>query len=144
MRTTISHEFVETIPDHLLDGIVYISIPYDIAAHRCCCGCGHEVISPLHPLQWSLTYNGDTISLYPSIGNWSFPCRSHYWIRNSTIHTARTFNDNEINDLRAHDHQQVTTHYNTLNAAENDSVATKKSMLSKVVSWINKILRLSG
>ncbi|MFC4855982.1 DUF6527 family protein [Actinophytocola glycyrrhizae] len=24
-------------------------------------------------------FNGETVSLSPSIGNWSFPCRSHYY-----------------------------------------------------------------
>ncbi|WP_417924835.1 DUF6527 family protein [Collimonas pratensis] len=26
---------------------------------------------------WSLTYDGKTVSLDPSIGNWSLPCRAH-------------------------------------------------------------------
>ena len=81
MHTTISHEFVDVIPGHLDEGILYICIPYTTAVHKCFCGCGHEVVTPLAPRQWSLIFDGETISLTPSIGNWSFPCRSHYWIR---------------------------------------------------------------
>ena len=28
---------------------------------------------------------GERALLYPSIGNWQFPCRSHYWIRRNRI-----------------------------------------------------------
>jgi hypothetical protein len=35
---------------------------------------------PISPADWQLAYDGDTVSLTPSIGNWGFPRRSHYWI----------------------------------------------------------------
>jgi hypothetical protein len=144
MRTTISHEFVDSIPEHLDDGTVYISIPYAIAVHRCCCGCGHEVITPLHPLQWSLTYNGETISLHPSIGNWSFSCRSHYWIRNDNIHTARTFTNDEITDLRTHDREQLTSHYTSLaTEPDTDPAAASNTLMSRLVAWISRTFRRS-
>jgi hypothetical protein len=38
---------------------------------------------PLKPADWQLTFDGKTVSFHPSIGNWNFPCRSHYWIRNN-------------------------------------------------------------
>jgi len=77
----MKHKFVEFIPDQLEDGILYVSIVYATVLHKCACGCGNEVVTPLSPSDWQLTFNGETISLFPSIGNWSFPCRSHYWIR---------------------------------------------------------------
>lgn len=79
------HRFVEFIPDELEDGILYISITYATVLHKCCCGCGNEVVTPLSPSDWQLTFDGETISLFPSIGNWSFPCRSHYWIRKDKV-----------------------------------------------------------
>jgi hypothetical protein len=36
--------------------------------------------SPLSPTDWKLTFDGVSVSLHPSDGNWSFPCRSHYRI----------------------------------------------------------------
>ena len=30
-------------------------------------------------------FDGRTISLNPSIGNWSYPCRSHYWIKGNRV-----------------------------------------------------------
>lgn len=111
MRTTIRHEFVGTVPDRLDDGIIYISLAYATAVHLCCCGCGHEVVTPLHPKQWSVTFNGETVSLSPSIGNWSFDCRSHYWVRDGQIWPARNFGAAEVARLRAEDEFLLDQHF---------------------------------
>lgn len=81
----LAHQFVHYIPATLEIGTLYISINFATVAHKCCCGCGFEVITPLSPKDWKLTYDGESISLEPSIGNWSFPCQSHYWIRRSAV-----------------------------------------------------------
>jgi len=85
----LQHKFVEFIPDVLEDGILYISIEYCTAIHKCVCGCGNEVVTPLSPNDWELTFNGKSVSLYPSIGNWNFDCKSHYWIKNSIVKHIR-------------------------------------------------------
>ncbi len=92
----LQHKFVTNIPDQLEDGVLYISIEHCTAIHKCICGCGNEVVTPFSPTGWSLTFNGKTISLNPSIGNWNFECKSHYWIKNSKIEFARTWSDREI------------------------------------------------
>ena len=79
------HEFVEYIPEKLSDGTIYISTTYGTAVHKCCCGCGNEVVTPLTPTDWKLIFDGETISLHPSIGNWNLDCKSHYWIKNNEI-----------------------------------------------------------
>lgn len=81
----LKHKFLEVIPDYLEDDILYISLQYKTVVHKCTCGCGNEVVTPLTPNDWKLTFDGKTISLYPSIGNWSFECKSHYWIRKSVV-----------------------------------------------------------
>lgn len=81
----IKHKFVDIIPEKLEPNIIYISLQHCTAIHLCTCGCGNEVVTPISPNDWSLTFNGKTVSLSPSIGNWQLPCRSHYWIRNSSI-----------------------------------------------------------
>jgi hypothetical protein len=111
MRTKIDHRFVDTIPNELDAGVVYVCIQYETVIHRCCCGCGYEVVSPLHPLQWSITFNGETISLTPSIGNWSFPCRSHYWIRAGEVRWAKTFDADDVAALRADERELLANHY---------------------------------
>jgi len=83
---TIKYKFVEFIPDILEEEVLYISIEYSAAVHKCICGCGNEVVTPFSPSDWELRFDGKTVSLFPSIGNWSFECKSHYVItRNNTI-----------------------------------------------------------
>jgi Family of unknown function (DUF6527) len=92
----MKHEFVEFIPDVLLENTIYISIVYTTVVHKCFCGCGNEVVTPLSPTDWKLTFDGESISLYPSIGNWSFKCKSHYWIKNNQVHWAGKWSQKEI------------------------------------------------
>lgn len=99
----IKHEFVEFIPKEIADETLYISIQFATAAHKCCCGCGSEVVTPLTPRDWQLTFDGESVSLYPSIGNWSFTCRSHYWIRNNKVIWATRWSEKEIRANRNYD-----------------------------------------
>lgn len=106
-RTTICHEFVEFIPEQLVEGVVYVSIPYATVVHRCCCGCGNEVVTPLSPGQWSLLYDGRTISLDWSVGNWSLPCESHYWIDRDRVVWAPRWSKERIALGRASDRRAL-------------------------------------
>ena len=79
----LTHVFVEFIPEQLEERTVYIAKQFSTVVHKCVCGCGREVVTPLSPTDWKLTSDGGTITLFPSIGSWNLPCRSHYWIRNN-------------------------------------------------------------
>lgn len=92
----LTHKFVKNIPEKIEDGVIYISIDYATAIHKCCCGCGSEVVTPFSPTDWRLTFDGKTITLYPSIGNWNFPCQSHYWITNNEVKWAPKWSKVEI------------------------------------------------
>ena len=81
----MKHKFVENMPEKLDESVLYVSIPFETVIHLCACGCKNEVVTPLSPAEWSVTFDGETISLHPSIGNWSLDCRSHYWIRKNNI-----------------------------------------------------------
>ena len=91
----ITHQFVHHIPqgNELEDRVVYVSIPFATAVHSCCCGCGNEVVTPLDPNQWRLTFDGKSVSLSPSIGNWRFDCESHYWITRNRVFWAPKWSD---------------------------------------------------
>jgi len=97
-------EFVTSFPRPLSAGVLYISVQFSTAAHLCACGCDREVVTPLSPRQWVLTFDG-TVSMWPSIGNWAFPCKSHYVIDHGAIRWQRTFNDREIEANRRADHR---------------------------------------
>lgn len=100
---TVQHKFVEFIPNVIEEGVLYISMEYKSAVHLCACGCGNKVVTPLSPTDWRLTYNGRSVSLYPSIGNWNFPCRSHYFIIGNVIKDALPWTDKRIENGREQD-----------------------------------------
>lgn len=114
-QTSITPEFVEIIPDHLVEGVLYISEKYGTALHKCCCGCGLEVVTPLKPSGWKVMREGGKVSLAPSIGNWSFPCRSHYWIRSNQIVRAGAFSDQMIKRVQARDLRDIELHIARVN-----------------------------
>jgi hypothetical protein len=76
---------------------------YGTAVHRCACGCGEKVVTPFSPTDWKLIFDGETVSLHPSIGNWNFKCRSHYWIRENRVDWAPQWSAEEIAAGRAAD-----------------------------------------
>jgi len=79
-------EFVDNIPMNLAEGVLYVSMKFHTAAHLCPCGCGEKVVTPFNPIHgWILTYDGTSITLYPSIGNYQFPCHSHYFIKKNKV-----------------------------------------------------------
>ena len=89
-------QLTETIPEDIEEGILYVSLTYWTTAHKCGCGCGQKVVLRLSPKHWSITLNGEAVSMYPSVGNWQLPCRSHYWIEEGRILHARRWSDAEI------------------------------------------------
>lgn len=107
----LNHQFVEYIPTKLDEGTLYLSIPFATAVHLCCCGCAHEVVTPLSPTDWELTFDGESVSLNPSIGNWGFPCKSHYWIRHGRVRWARKWSDDEVAAGRERDARRKHAHY---------------------------------
>lgn len=95
--------FVEHLPEVLEPGRLYVSIDYATTAHLCCCGCRSEVIAPLSPTDWKMTYDGVNVSLHPSIGNWSLACRSHYVIRNGKVRWADAWSEEKVDRGRRND-----------------------------------------
>ena len=124
----LRHEFVDHIPEELDDGVLYVSMRFGTVVHRCACGCGEEVVTPLGPVEWRLTYDGKAVSLEPSIGNWSFPCRSHYWIEEGTVRWARSFSETEVALVR----QEAGTRRNRYFRTERAEVPRNDSQLG---SW---------
>ena len=124
----LRHEFVEYIPKELQDGIIYVSVAFATVAHKCCCGCGNEVITPLSPADWKLTFDGESISLDPSIGNWSFACQSHYWIKRNRVRWAHRLSLKEVEAGRAYDRLARARYFDgSSTLTTSDTVATVRS-----------------
>lgn len=129
-RKNIAHRFVDSAPDVLDDGILYVSIRYATALHLCPCGCGNEIVTPISRKGWSVIFDGVSVTLHPSVGNWSYPCRSHYWIRRDRIEWAKD---------RFHD--SPDRHQNSASATASTAPGRQHDPGSGVVG---KIRRLTG
>ena len=96
-------DFTETIAEQIDEGVLYVSMEFGTAIHLCPCGCKERVVTPFSPAGWKLSYDGEGVSLRPSIGNWSSNCKTHYWIINSEIRMAERWSDKEIRQGRKAD-----------------------------------------
>jgi len=99
------------MPEQLDEGVLYISMSYAVASHKCACGCGCEVVTPLSPTDWQLYFDGQAISLQPSIGNWNLPCRTHYYIEGSKVRWAGDMSRRAIEYGRARNRQAKESFY---------------------------------
>jgi hypothetical protein len=104
--TIFRHEFVTSVPDKMDEGVLYVSIPFSTTMHLCPCGCGSEIVNKLSPARWKLIYDGENVSLSPSIGNWSLACKSHYWICKNQIQWAASWSDEKISKARKKDKKE--------------------------------------
>lgn len=120
--STIRPDFGEFIPERLEDGVLYISQRYNTVSHRCCCGCGEEVVTPISPADWSLRVDGGKVSLHPSIGNWNFACRSHYWIRRNQVVWAGAMKEAHIASVQLRDRIDKERYIAVINKAKEVTV----------------------
>ena len=125
MTHTFQPVFVDEIPEYLAPDTLYVCIPYATAVHLCACGCGGEVVTPLTPVDWRLSFSG-RVSLSPSIGNWSFPCRSHYWIIDERVHWSETWDDGRIQLNRERDRRAKSAFFAEPTPDENASPLTRR------------------
>ena len=108
----LSYKFVEFMPNLIENNTLYISIEYCTAIHKCMCGCDNEVVTPLSPTDWKIIFDGKSVSLSPSIGNWGFDCKSHYWIRENRVEWAKKWSDEAIEFNRKQDKQLKSEFFN--------------------------------
>lgn len=103
--------FVEEVPELLSPGVLYVSVEHGSMIHLCACGCGAEVVLPLTPVDWRFTYNGENVSVSPSIGSWSLGCRSHYFIDRGRVRWAGEWSKEEIAANRVRDRHRREAWY---------------------------------
>jgi hypothetical protein len=82
-EVTIEPVFVEYMPEILEECKLYISEEFSCATHKCLCGCGLKVHTPLGKNEWQIQYSGNKVSMTPSISCYQFACQSHYIITNN-------------------------------------------------------------
>ena len=94
--SSLKPRFIDLVPRDIESGFLYISIEYATTVHLCACGCGERVVLPLHPTDWKLSYDGLSVTMRPSVGNWGFPCRSHYLITKNLIEWAGECDEEKV------------------------------------------------
>jgi hypothetical protein len=129
--------FTAEIPEVLDDGILYISRECCVALHNCACGCGEEVSTPLVTTEYRLTMHGDMASLWPSIGNHDFACRSHYVIDRGKIVWADKMSRVAIQHGRVKDRLLKRP----LDPSHAQQPRTMRSAVSYALSWMKGLLR---
>jgi len=133
-------EYVELMPKVIEEGVLYISKKYGTAVHKCCCGCGQKVVTPLKPTEWSLSVAAGRVTLRPSIGNWSFPCRSHYWIRNNRVAWAGDMSAAEIERGRRLDRVAKQEYFARAGKKQatpiNPSVVNEPGLWRRLTNWL--------
>ena len=58
-----------------------------------------------------MTFDGETISLRPSIGNWTLKCRSHYVIDHGKVIETGPWSDEQVEAERRRDHAAKARFY---------------------------------
>ena len=133
--------FVEQIPPSLDQGKLYVCCQYRAVMHLCACGCGVEVSTPLHPTGWRLTFDGESVSLYPSVGSWSEECQSHYVIRNNRVIWGHRFSRDRVEQIRRKRRDDIALHYRTEDNRDHEQ-PTPEVASRGIWATIRKLFRL--
>ncbi len=140
-RAAYTHKFVKAFPDKLDNGILYVSVEFGTAAHRCFCGCGIEVYTRFSPRDWSMKFNGEAVSISPSIGNWSFACQSHYILDGGRVHWADRWSRERIELGRLLDRERKDRHYKRGPIAASSMLPSKPDsrpgILDRFARWLS-------
>ena len=105
---------VEEMPAILELGHLYVSEAFGTAAHLCACGCGSKIRTPLGRTEWSVREGPRGASLWPSVGNWQKPCRSHYVIESGDVIWCEAWSEAAVLAGREAEIKRRATYYKEL------------------------------
>jgi hypothetical protein len=134
---TLEHRFVRNVPRELERGVLYISMDYATAVHSCCCGCGDRVVTPFTPTDWRMTFDGESISLYPSVGNWNQKCRSHYVIQQNRVLEANGWSNSQIDTEVHRDKKAKAAYYSQQRDVQSGVASTAAGYISSPATQVN-------
>ena len=144
---TLEHRFVRNAPRELEPGVLYISMEYATAVHSCCCGCGERVVTPFTPTDWRVTFDGESVTLNPSVGNWNQDCRSHYVIERNRVIECSRWSDARVEAERRRDKRAKAAYYDQATAsarldakptAPTGDTAKTSGLWSRFRAWFSK------
>lgn len=132
--TAIKLARVQYIPKTLEPGVLYVSEEFEAAVHLCACGCGLKVSTPLGPTEWSFLDSPNGPSLEPSIGNWQFPCRSHYWIQGGQVVWSVDWTPEQVQAGHLAEEERRRAYYESLKRG-------REGFLGRLWRWIKSLFR---
>jgi hypothetical protein len=90
-----------------------------------------------------MTFDGESVALWPSIGNWNLPCRSHYIIRDGRAIEAEPWSDQQIASERERDRRAKDICYNQRqqdlpvpSVKETPELPVKSNWSRSAIRWI--------
>lgn len=125
---------VRYVPKTLELGILYVSEEFGAAVHLCACGCGAKISTPLGPTEWTLSETASGPSVYPSIGNWQLPCKSHYWIWGGEVAWAEQWTPEQIATGQKAENQRRRDYYDSLDHE-------RIGVLRRLWNWLRSLFR---
>lgn len=144
MKTSrFAHRFVDRVPEVLDEGVLYLALDRGTMLHLCACGCRSEVVTPLGQTDWRMGFDGEAVTVEPSIGNWSLPCRSHYFIRGGAVRWAGDWSDEQVNRGRRRDRQRKAAQLANIDEgpAEHPAVPSppvrRPRLLARIAKWLD-------
>lgn len=134
---TLEHRFVRNVPRELEPGVLYLSMEYATAVHSCCCGCGERVVTPFTPTDWRITFDGESVTLNPSVGNWNQNCRSHYVIERNRVIECGRWSNVRVEAERLRDKRAKAAYYGRVTAsARLDALSTAPAVDTEKASGL--------
>lgn len=127
-------KYVAYMPKELETGVLYVAGEFGAVAHLCPCGCGSKIRTPLGPTEWSLKVCDRGPSLFPSIGNWQLPCKSHYWIKNGKILWANSWTAEQIAAGRHNEEERRRAYYDALDRK-------RHGIIRRFWNWVKDLLK---
>ncbi len=131
----MTYVLVDVIPETLEPSVVYISERFAMATHLCACGCGVEVPVEIGPGKWSVRFDNGRVTMFPSIGNGSHGCKSHYFIRNGRIEWAGTYTSEMIAYARRRDNPR---------AHPVAAVPARLGLWARFTQWLRRLFSKNG
>lgn len=126
-------EQVHYMPKQLAPGVLYVSREFGTAAHLCACGCGAKIRTPLGPTEWSVEEHAAGPSLWPSVGNWQQPCKSHYVIAKGEIVWAPRWDESQVQTGRSREQRRREAYFAQLQRK-------RKGPWSNFVEWLKNFV----
>ena len=125
---------VHYIPKTLEPGLLYVSEEFGAAVHLCACGCGAKVSTPLGLTEWELEETATGPSLWPSVGNWQLPCKSHYVISSGIIIWCGKWTSAQIAAGRGAEEKRRRAYYDDLDRK-------RGGILQRLWRWLKSLFR---